>query len=310
MKRIAITGVSGYIGSRFLSRLDQMAGIDRIVGIDVKPPGNRSPKLKFYSQNIIQPLGDIFVENEVESAIHLVFIMKPTRDSNGSRQIDVNGTLNFLDACRQAQVKHILYLSSHTVYGAHADNAESLSENSPLRPLSGFQYSEDKVDAERQLIDFAASHKDVCLTILRSCPVIGPNAGNSVVTSMFKSIMIRVAGYDPPMQFVHEDDLVELIITLLSQKKAGIFNVAGDGEILYTEIARLCGRRMVSFPDKLLYLLMNFSWALHLQNESPASGLQFIKYPPITSTEKLKREVGFKFNYSSKEAVASFVSPR
>jgi hypothetical protein len=55
---------------------------------------------------------------------------------------------------------------------------------------------------------------------------------------------------------------------------------------------------------------MGFSWALRLQNESPASGLEFIKYPPIISTEKVNREVGFQFRYSSGEAVAAFVSAR
>jgi len=38
MKKIAITGVSGYIGSKLLSRLDKSEFVDTIVGIDVKPP--------------------------------------------------------------------------------------------------------------------------------------------------------------------------------------------------------------------------------------------------------------------------------
>jgi UDP-glucose 4-epimerase len=125
---------------------------------------------------------------------------------------------------------------------------------------------------------------------------------------MFKPIIIRVADYDPPMQFVHEDDLTEIIMTFLNQKKGGIFNVAGDGEIRYSEVARLCRKRTIALPERLLHLLMGFSWALHLQNESPPSGLEFIKYPPIVSTEKLKNELGFQFNYSSKEALVSFIS--
>lgn len=310
MKRVAITGISGYIGSRLLSRLDETKGVERIVGIDVKLPRYSSPKLKFYCQDISEPLGDIFTENEVDTAIHLVFILKPTHDRGGARQVDIGGTQNFLEACGQARVKHILYLSSHTVYGAHPDNIKPLKEDSPLRPLSDFQYSWDKAEAERMLRDFAASRGDICLTILRTCPVLGPNAGNSIVTSMFKPIMIRVAGYDPPMQFVHEDDLVGLILTFLSQKKAGIFNVASDGEIRYSEVAKLSRRRMLTLPDRVLHFLMGFLWTLHLQSESPTSGLKFIKYPPIVNTEKLKREVGFQFSYSSREAVASFVSAR
>lgn len=194
------------------------------------------------------------------------------------------------------------------MYGAHCDNVVPLKEDSPLRPLRDFQYSWDKAEAERILQDFAASHHDVCITILRSCPVIGPNAANSVVTSMFKPIMIGVAGYDPPMQFVHEDDLVEIMMTFLKQKKGGIFNAAADGEIRYSEVARLSGRRIIALPERILGIVMGFSWALRLQNESPTSGLEFIKYPPIVSTEKLKSEMGFQFGYSSRDALASFVS--
>jgi hypothetical protein len=49
------------------------------------------------------------------------------------------------------------------------------------------------------------------------------------------------------------------------------------------------------------------SWALHLQSESPVSGLEFIKYPPVVSTDKLTKEMGFRFQYSTEEALSSFV---
>lgn len=308
MKRIAITGVSGYIGSKLLSRLSTMAEIERIVGIDAKPPGIKPPKLRFYCQDIFKPLGDIFIENRVECAIHLVFVLKPTHNETGAWRVDIGGILNFLEACRQARVKHILYLSSHTVYGAHPDNARPLTEDSPLRPLSSFQYSKDKAAAEGILRDFATANTDTSITILRSCPVLGPNAARTVTTSMLKPVMIRIAGYNPLMQFVHEDDLLELMMIFLDRGKAGIFNVAGDGEIQYSEIARLCRKRMITLPQWLLRFLMGFSWLLRLQSQSPTSGLEFIKYPPVLSTEKVKKELGFQFSYSSREALTSFLS--
>lgn len=310
MKRVAITGVSGYIGCRLLSRLEGMENVERVVGVDVNPPEDSPPKLRFYRQDISEPLGDIFAENAVDSAIHLAFVLRPTHDKAGARRVGIDGTVSFLEGCRQAQVKHVLYLSSHTVYGAHPDNALPLREDSPMRPLPGFQYSWDKAQAEREFRDFAAIHDDTCVTILRSCPVVGPNAGSSVVASMLKPIMIFVAGYDPPMQFVHEDDLVELLVTLLGRKRAGVFNVAGDGDIQYSGIAKLCQRRTVALPEKVLRLLMGVSWTLRLQNDSPPSGLEFIKYPPLVSTEKLGSEVGFQFRYSSTDAIASLVSTR
>ncbi len=310
MNVIAITGISGYIGSKLLSRLDEIESVEGIVGIDIRPPRDGSRKLKYYCRDVSEPLGDVFARNDVNSAIHLAFILKPTNDSRRARRVDIGGTLNFLEACGKARVKHIVYLSSHTVYGAHPDNAGPVNEESPMRPLSDFQYSADKAEVEGMLQEFAASHGDSCLTILRSCPVIGPNAAGSVATEVFKPVMIRVAGYDPPMQFVHENDLIELIVAILSQKKAGIFNVAGDEGIRYSEIIRLTGRTSITVPAKLLVLLIGFSWALRLQSESPISGLEFIKYPPIVSTEKLKNEIGFRFDYSSRDAIISFLSDR
>lgn len=307
MKNVAITGISGYVGSRLLSRLGEMEGVERIIGIDIRPPKDSSSKLKFYCQDILKPLGEIFTENEVDSAVHLVFTLKPTHNRLNARQVDIDGTINFLEACRQAQVKHIVYLSSHTVYGAHPDNILYLKEDSPLRPLHGFQYSWDKVEVERIFRDFATSNEDVCITILRSCLVIGPTAADSVVSLMFRPVMIRIAGYDPPMQFTHEDDLAKVIMLFLAQRKAGIFNVAGDGEIRYSEVAKLYGKRLVALPERVLRLLLGFSWKLRLQSESPTSGLEFIKYPPIVSTKKIRSELGFQFNYSSRDALLSFL---
>lgn len=309
MQRVAITGISGYIGRRLLSRLSGTDTIEKIIGIDIKPPATNSTKLKFYQHSISEPLDNIFIENEVDSAIHLAFVLRPTRDRKGTQKVDVTGTSNFLKACHEAGVGYILYLSSHTVYGAHPDNPVPLKEDSPLRPLFDFQYSWDKVEVERLLGDFSGSHRDARVAILRSCPVVGPGAAGSVAAIMFKPpVMIGINGYDPPLQFVHEDDIIELVATFISQRREGVYNVAGDGEICYSEVAKLARKGMLKLPEGLLCSVIRFSWALRLQNESPPSGLEFIKYPPLVSTEKLKNETGFQFRYLSSEAIASFLS--
>jgi UDP-glucose 4-epimerase len=110
------------------------------------------------------------------------------------------------------------------------------------------------------------------------------------------------------MQFVHEDDLINIIGVLLGQGKGGIFNVAGDGVLKYSEIARLLRKRLLKLPGIFLKSVISFSWTLHLQSASPASGIEFIKYPPVVSTDRLKKELGFKFQYSSRETLLSFVA--
>ena len=305
--RVLITGISGYIGSRLLAALSEQGWVERVVGIDVNLPPDIPPKLKFYRRSVLEKLNDIFLENQVDSAVHLAFVVKPTHKRDLAQRVDLGGTASFLLGCERAKVRRIICLSSHTVYGAWPEYTSKLTEEVPPRPLPGFQYSWDKAEVERMFRDFARFHPEVRLTILRSCPVLGPNAQGSVATPMFRSPMIKVSGFDPLLQFVHEDDLVRLIVQLLPQPVAGIFNVAGEGELRYSEVARLLGAKVLRLPTWLLRWLMGFSWALHLQEQSPPEGLRFIQYPPLVSTQKLKSELGFQFRYSSREALLSFL---
>ena len=110
MKSVAVTGISGYIGNRLLSQLEKMEAVERIIGIDIRPPRESLPKLQFYCQDILKPLDDIFAENEVDSVVHLASIVKPTHDKKTARQVDIDGTINFLEACRRARVEQFLYL--------------------------------------------------------------------------------------------------------------------------------------------------------------------------------------------------------
>jgi UDP-glucose 4-epimerase len=304
---IAITGVSGYIGSRLVEYLERRESVINIIGIDVKQPRLKSAKLKFFHHDVRQPFGDLFTENKVDTVVHLAFILKPTRKTALARQIDIDGTLNMLDACRLANVKHLLYLSSHTAYGVYKDNPIPLTEESPLRPIPGFQYSQEKVEIEKILRDFSLRNPKIALTILRSCPVIGANAIGSGTTVLFSlPVMLGFIGSDAPLQFIHEDDLINIMGLFIERKRGGIFNVAGDGVLKYSEVAKLLCKRLLKLPYKIIEMAVGVSWALHLQNAAPAGALAFIKYPPVVSTDKLKRELGYKFKYSSKEALTAF----
>ena len=84
MKNIAITGISGYIGTRLLSRLDGIGSVKKIIGIDIKKPTFKSAKLEFYHQDILAPFGDLFAREKVDTAVHLAFVLRPTRDQDFS----------------------------------------------------------------------------------------------------------------------------------------------------------------------------------------------------------------------------------
>ena len=310
MKRVAITGISGYIGNQLLQRLEEQEEVESIIGIDLRAPSSASPKLKFYPRDIREPFADVFADNQVDTAVHLAFVVRPTHDYIGAHRIAIEGSQNFLKACQQASVECLFYLSSHLVYGPHPDNPIPITEESPLRPIRSFPYSWDKAEVDRMFQDFMERHPDICSIIVRTCAVTGPKGGGAGLTNLFTPVMIRPMGYDPQWQFVHEDDLTELISTLLRQKQKGIFNSAGEGFLRYREIIAAIGKPSIALPASLLSLLINLSWQLHLQSNSPAGGLEMIKYPIVISTEKLRKTTGFQFRYSSREALMSLLESK
>ena len=215
-----------------------------------------------------------------------------------------------LAGCAEAAVGHLLYLSSTTVYGAHEDNPAMLTEESPMRPVRGFQYGEDKAESERLLARHLAGNLGLNATVLRACPVLGPTSDNFIAGAFSKPVLVGLWRHDPPVQLVHEDDLVDAMGRCILDRVEGVYNVAGDGSILWSEMGRILGRKRLTLPASLLYPLTQAAWALHLQSDSPASGLDFIRHRWTADTSRLKAALGTASWHSSEEVWRSFARHR
>ena len=147
MRRVAITGISGYLGTQMLKLLDQDKDVETIAGIDVKPPKYFTDKLKFYLRDVREPMIDIFAQNKVDSAFHLAFVLPPETVVD-AHDINIGGSQSFLHACDATSVEALFYQSSHTVYGAYPHNPPLITEDQPLRPVPEFPYAADKAEVD------------------------------------------------------------------------------------------------------------------------------------------------------------------
>ena len=307
---VAVTGAAGYLGQQLLARLEREDGVKHVVAIDIHPVPDTGPKVTSLRQDVTEPLEQTFRRHGVEAVVHLAFVLRQGRDRRAKRRVNVGGAAGVLQACDAAGVRRIVALSSSTVYGAHADNPIPLDEDAPCRPPRAFHYAWDKADSERLLQGYAEAHPDTVVSILRSCVVMGPSASNSITSSLFKPVLVGLRGYDPPMQFVHEDDVVELLWRFVAEPHPGIFNVAGPGTVRWSELARMARKWLIWLPPTVAYPLTQFAWWLRLQNDSPAVGLDWIRYPWMVSTERLKRETGFQFQHTGEEALRSYLESK
>jgi UDP-glucose 4-epimerase len=309
-KVVAVTGSSGYIGSRLLRQLEEES-LERLVAFDTRPLPLPIHNISVCRRDVSRPIDDALRQNGVTTLVHLAFIRNPGRNRRGVRNVRENNLRTLravLDSCSRAGVQHIVYLSSHTVYGAHRDNPVPLTEQAPLRPLADFSFGYDKFLSEHILESFAERHSETRVTILRVSPVLGPSADNDISRIFLNPRPLGLCGYNSPFQFLHEDDLARILSIIIQRSVSGIFNVAGDGVAFYREIAEAIPTRLRCMPAVLAYPLIGCTWGLGLQRNLSPAHLDFLRCPILLSTGKLAQATDYRLKYTSLESLISFVN--
>jgi UDP-glucose 4-epimerase len=307
--RIAVTGAAGFLGRGLVAKLCSLSEVEYVLGVDVRPnPAISRPtrKLRWAIQDVREPFDGLLRDHAIEAVAHLAYVLRPSRDRKRASAINVGGTENLLQACRSARVRGVVYPSSTTVYGAHSSYRRPYLETDPVNPVRGFQYSEDKVLAERLLLGFAGESGPGSRTrvaIMRAPPVMGPSAENFIVQSLTRRVLPSPMGANVEFQFLHIDDFLDGMIAMLLSGASGVHNVAGRGTVRWREMVRVFGNTVIPVPGPLLRSVVGLSWALRLQSESPACGVDFIRYSWLADTAKADRDLGWQPRYSSIEAL-------
>ena len=298
-----ITGGSGYIGSRLTDLLVQNDE-NEVVNLDIRPPAVPKSRTRFVRMDIRdRGMAALIAEERPDALVHLAFVLNPIRDEHAMYDIDVNGTANVLDAAAAAGVPHLLVASSTTAYGAWPDNPVPIPEEHPVRGLPAYEYARDKTEIDRLCQLWAAQHPDSTMTIVRPTIVFGPNVDNYIVRFWQNSpFVVLPDGRDADWQYVHEDDVVDALSRLLSERRGGIFNVTADGTVKMSEAARIAGLKIRKMPLRVYRRIAAASWKLRLPNvEAPPGQIEFVLHPWIASNEKLKAELGWQPRYTSRE---------
>ncbi|HPI93795.1 MAG TPA: SDR family oxidoreductase [Deltaproteobacteria bacterium] len=309
MKHILITGVSGYFGQKLVGHFKDKPDVERITGIDIRPPASGDGKLEFIRCDVRDDLEKVFTGRSIDCVIHTAYILPPIHDTALMEDININGTKNVLSAAAASGVRWIMDCSSTTAYGFHPDNPAVLTEESELRGNEDFTYAKNKREIEGWMGGFEKDHPEIGLTVIRPCFVVGPGFTNPLARHLCKKLCILPLT-TADFQYIHEDDLVEIMYLLLMREKAGVYNLAADGTMTFGEMLSILGNLPLRVPAWLLWPLNDLAWKLRLSfiTEFPSPSLNLTRYPWIASNEKVKRELGYRFRYTTKTAFESFAA--
>ncbi|WRH66141.1 MAG: NAD-dependent epimerase [Planktothrix sp. GU0601_MAG3] len=235
MANLLVTGVAGFIGfhlcQRLLDRGDTIIGIDNLSDYyDISLKQARLEQLKnrvgfsFEKLDLAdrQGVNKLFTQGNFEQVAHLA-AQAGVRYSlkNPYAYIDSNlvGFLNILEGCRHAQIQHLVYGSSSSVYGANKKIPFSVEDNVDY-PIS--LYAATKKSNE--LIAHSYSHLyQIPMTGLRFFTVYGPWGRPDMAMFIFtKAILeetpIDVFNYGKMQRdFTYVDDIVEGVIRTLDR---------------------------------------------------------------------------------------------
>lgn len=211
MKRVLITGCSGYIGSHLCKRLESEY---EVYGLDIRT--NEHPVTQFFQVDINRPLEVGF---EFDAVVHLAALVNVSQSEQMPIQYyitNLNGTMNVLN---KIQTKNFIFASTGA---AEACNSA---------------YGISKRAAEDVVKEYCTIHNPTPYTIFRFYNVIGtsgyaPTNPDGLMYNLMRSEYTReftIFGndYDTPdgtciRDYVHVDEICEAIRTAIEEPANGI----------------------------------------------------------------------------------------
>ncbi|HVF54036.1 MAG TPA: NAD-dependent epimerase/dehydratase family protein [Actinomycetota bacterium] len=302
MTTVAITGSSGYLGTRLVQALCSSPGIDRVLGFDAVEPRYTHERFVPDRFDIRDPALAARLKG-VDVVVHLAFVMDPIKDESRMRSINVDGSHNVLRAAGAAGVRKIVYTSSAVVYGAHPDNPIPLTESAPLRANLDLSYAAHKLEVEYVIKEFRDEFPDRVVTVFRPAIVLGPHVDNAWSHVLELPLLLGVKGYSPPLQFVHEDDVAAALEWAVFNDADGPFNLSAEGCLELEHILDLVSRKRVELPEPAAFLVAARMWAMGL-SEAPAGMLHYLMHPWVVSSDELAAR-GFSAQRSNLDALTA-----
>lgn len=256
IRTILITGGCGFIGTNLVKYLaDRGYGIRVLDNLSTGKPERLKKVQSQYSPPLTVDLiiGDIRDQDLVSQAtkgvdavVHLAAHTSVTESLENPREdwdINVNGTLNLLEACRQSGVAKFILASSGAVVGEQLPPIDELKVPQPLSP-----YGASKLSAEALCSSYCHSF-DLQTVSLRFSNVYGPCSEDkpSIIPKIIKRakegkpIVIYGDG-NQTRDFIHADDIcqaIHLALTAALDLYGSVFQIGSGIETSINELTDL-----------------------------------------------------------------------
>jgi UDP-glucose 4-epimerase len=303
-----VTGLGTFWGGRAAQVLEQEDDVDVIVGVDREEPTVELHRTEYVRTDAnYSILSRIVKATKVDTIVHTFLVVDSTQmKSRTLHEVNVIGTMNLFAAAGAAgsTVRNVVVKSSTLVYGAAAQDPTWFSEETPRSSPARTPVERSLLEVEGYVRDFAEDNPHVGVTLLRFANVLGADIVTPISRVLEAPFVPALFGFDPRVQFVHEDDVIRSIMFVLDHDIPGVYNVAGDGLLPWSEVATICAKRVVPLPP--IGAGLAAAPLRRIGVEMPPELMALLKYGRGADNRRLKR-AGFNYEYTSAGAIESFM---
>ena len=300
--RLAITG--GCSLAAGLARRAVVAGARRVVGLGVEPaaPGWPSGAAFTQLQDWGDPLAAALDAIRPEVLVHLTWARSTLRRRSKRYRLGPELALRVFRRATGCGVRRIVYWSSALVYGIQPGRTLPFREEELLSSDPRLRHSYQRAQVEQWLPGLQAAQPHLEIVVLRPCFVPGYEHSEPYHKLFSLPLLPRLAGYDPPLQFLHPDDAERILLRSLEVGLPGTYNLAGDGVMLYSEVCRALDRRALPLSVALWKCLIRTGWSLRV-SPIPSENLDYIAHSWVADNGLLKTHFGYRPRYSTRDAL-------
>jgi len=305
VKKVLITGIAGGQGqlvARTLLRRQrgyQVVGVDRTAwegrprGVTMTVADLRKRKFE-----------DVIRRERPDVIVHLASVRHFKAHPAVRHEVNVNGTKRLLDFACSHGVKHVIVLSSSYVYGALPENPYYMDESFPLNSSRTYPEMRDLAEMDMLATAYLWRSPDIAVSVLRPVNVLGYHVHSAIGRYLKKERVPTVMGFNPMLQFIHEDDLAEAIVLAIENHTRGVFNVVGPGAVPLHVAIRETGSAALALPEFAVRPAIQqlFRWGLY---PFPPRAIDFAKYQCTLDGTRFREATGFTPRFSLAETFAA-----
>ena len=312
-RRVLITGISTPLGSQLARRLESDPDVEHLTGLDTMRPAARLERTEFIEADLRDPaLMERLPATRADTVVHNSILRRPRPGMTAQTAHDINvlGTLQLLTACERIEtLETIVVRGSAGIYGSEPAAPQFFTEEmSRLYPLRT-RFQRDVSDIENYFAGYARRRPEVTRTMLRYQPAIGPSLNTQVTRYLAAPVVPTYLGFDPRLQFVHEEDGLDALVAAIKRPVRGAVNVASAGTVGLTKLLRMARKPSLPLPAPLFPSGVEAGRRLGLPSLSP-DFRRLLRYGRAVDLSRLVDEVGCRPAFTTQQAVADYVERR